>query len=84
MLHADFNNDVCHPPYTLTVDHGTRTVVLAVRGTLSTKDLLTDALVSDVPIPAIFRAPGMPVWAHEGLVRVRFPVAVASFLRTCN
>ena len=49
-----------------------QTIVLVVRGTLSSKDLLTDALVAESALPSVNGASlTTPIFVHTGFLRVR-------------
>jgi hypothetical protein len=43
-------NDSIHKPYTLFLDHGRQTVVIAIRGTVSIEDCITDVLCDPVEV----------------------------------
>lgn len=48
ILFATFENELFHAPYFVAVDHETRAIVVAVRGTLSFADALVDMQVHEV------------------------------------
>lgn len=42
VVYANFNNDLFFVPFTILIDHFKKTVVVAIRGTLSMRDVITD------------------------------------------
>jgi hypothetical protein len=44
LVHADFSEAVCITPWALYIDHELQSVIVAVRGSLSLGDVLTDLL----------------------------------------
>jgi len=42
LLYASFQNEVFQTPFYVALDHSTQTVVVAIRGTLSLRDAITD------------------------------------------
>ncbi|KNC50160.1 Sn1-specific diacylglycerol lipase alpha [Thecamonas trahens ATCC 50062] len=68
LLHANYRNAVFQPAYFVAVDRARSTVVIAIRGTLSMEDTLTDAVASAVAVPEAF-APPVPGLAHDGILR---------------
>jgi hypothetical protein len=57
----------CRPAYALCVDHVSKSVVLAVRGTLDPADLLTDAVAYSLPF--LDRKQRKVGYAHMGILR---------------
>jgi len=73
LVHADFEADVCRTPYAIVVDHEKKCVVLTLRGTISFKDCLTDALAEAVE----FKYDAQPresaqVFVHQGFYEAAF------------
>lgn len=70
LVHADFEEDVCRTPYAILVDHDKKTVVLTLRGTISLKDCLTDALAKAVEFEYDGQEPNKnyrtKVFVHQG------------------
>lgn len=64
IVYASFENDLCRAPFVVLLDHDYKSVVVAIRGTLSVQDIITDAIaftqVIEVPNQPNFRA-------HKGM-----------------
>lgn len=66
ILYASFENDVYKVPYTICLDHETKSVVMAFRGTFSFGDVVTDLTASTKPI----QLPGYPDFlVHKGMLK---------------
>ncbi|XP_011155854.1 diacylglycerol lipase-beta isoform X1 [Solenopsis invicta] len=66
ILFASFKNHLCEIPFCVMVDHKTASIVVAIRGSLSLRDIITDfAAASD-----LFECPGIPPgsMAHKGMI----------------
>ncbi|XP_071573834.1 diacylglycerol lipase-beta-like isoform X1 [Temnothorax nylanderi] len=66
ILFASFKNHLCEIPFCVMVDHKTASIVVAIRGSLSLRDIITDfAAASDS-----FECPGVPPgsMAHKGMI----------------
>ena len=66
IIFASFKNRLCEIPYCVIADHKTKNIVIAIRGSLSLRDLLTDiAAGSD-----IFECEGIPPGsqAHKSMI----------------
>mmetsp|Transcript_15200 Transcript_15200/g.29639 ORF Transcript_15200/g.29639 Transcript_15200/m.29639 type:complete len:999 (+) Transcript_15200:251-3247(+) len=50
VLYANFNNDLGISPYIILVDRKWKTIVLAIRGTLSLEDMVSDVTISPTPL----------------------------------
>ena len=50
LVYAQFLNKFGHVPYCILLDHSTESVVVAVRGTLSLEDLVTDVWIDPKPL----------------------------------
>eukprot|EP00816_Leptocylindrus_hargravesii_P010370 CAMPEP_0196822226 /NCGR_PEP_ID=MMETSP1362-20130617/82634_1 /TAXON_ID=163516 /ORGANISM="Leptocylindrus danicus, Strain CCMP1856" /LENGTH=736 /DNA_ID=CAMNT_0042201723 /DNA_START=96 /DNA_END=2307 /DNA_ORIENTATION=+ len=50
LVYAQFQSSFTHTPYSITIDHKWRSVVLSIRGTLSFEDCVTDVLVDPVAL----------------------------------
>lgn len=57
------SSNVCLPRYAVYFDHMTKTIVVAIRGTVSLSDCLTDVIVDAVPFPE----GGEGLFAHQGI-----------------
>jgi sn1-specific diacylglycerol lipase len=44
VLYASYVNDTTHKPFAVVLDHEKQLLVVAIRGTLSLEDCITDAL----------------------------------------
>ena len=63
---VSFENDVYKVPYLVCLDHEMKSVVVAFRGTLSFKDIITDFTASSKPI----KVPNYPNFlVHTGMLR---------------
>jgi len=78
VLRADWCGDVFSPSYYVAVDHQTRSVVLALRGTLSPQDVITDAVAESVP----FQIGAVSGFVHSGMLQgaTMLAVELAPFL----
>lgn len=64
VLYARFENDVYRAPFVVCLDHDQESVVIAIRGTLSLHDIITDLTASTHPI----QLPDWPEFAvHRGM-----------------
>ncbi|KAL4421634.1 hypothetical protein ABPG75_010925 [Micractinium tetrahymenae] len=74
LLHLNCSNRVlAHLPYMICLDHGKHAVVVAIRGTISAADIVTDAIVYPEPLdsflpPDIKEELTEPAFAHAGMV----------------
>jgi sn1-specific diacylglycerol lipase len=66
LVYASFHNDVFRTPFFLAVDHSTKSIVLAIRGTMSLRDTVTDLTAEAKPL----ETPGLPpeFKAHSGMI----------------
>jgi len=72
LMYATYVNDLVMKPYLVFLDHDTENVVIAVRGTLSLEDCLTDAICDPVELQEAGKAwgfDGKDRWAHGGMLR---------------
>ena len=66
VIYASFENDVYKVPFMVCLDHETKSVVLAFRGTLSFGDIVTDLTASTKPI----ELPDFPNFlVHSGMLK---------------
>lgn len=66
VIYASFESDVYKVPFTVCLDHETKSVVLAYRGTLSFGDIVTDLTASTRPI----ELPDFPNFlVHKGMLK---------------
>eukprot|EP00126_Sphaerothecum_destruens_P015843 Sdes_comp9908_c0_seq1m1449 len=67
ILFSTFENEIFKSPYYIALDHDKKRVVIAIRGTLSLEDCISDAVAEPEP----FGVPGMTenVFAHRGMAR---------------
>ena len=68
VLHANFRNALFQPAFLVAVNEETSSVIIAIRGTLSLEDTLTDAVASAVPLPDEFEF-HTPGYVHDGMAR---------------
>ncbi|OQR94662.1 hypothetical protein THRCLA_08127 [Thraustotheca clavata] len=72
IVYADFRNFVCKPAYCVVLDHEKRTVVIAIRGTLSLEDCLTDAIAYGISMDQVadkYSCAGRGEYAHQGMLQ---------------
>lgn len=72
LIYASYVNDLVMKPYLVFLDHDTENVVIAVRGTLSLEDCLTDAICEPVELREAGETwgfDGKDRWAHGGMLR---------------
>jgi sn1-specific diacylglycerol lipase len=73
LAYVSFKNDISHKPYGVFVDHQKGWIVIAVRGTLSLEDCVTDAACEPEEMVAAgneFGFNGENLWAHGGMLKV--------------
>lgn len=56
LLYASFENNVFQTPFFIGLDHGERCIVVAIRGTMSLRDAITDLSAEAIPL----NFPGIP------------------------
>ncbi|ETV75108.1 hypothetical protein H257_10685 [Aphanomyces astaci] len=72
IVYASFGNAVCKPAFCVTLDHHKKQVVIAIRGTLSLEDCLTDAIAYGVSLDemaATYQCDGKGAFAHQGMLQ---------------
>jgi len=57
LLYASFENNVFQTPFFIALDHGERFIVVAIRGTMSLRDAITDLSAEAKPLDF----PGIPL-----------------------
>eukprot|EP01137_Pigoraptor_chileana_P007994 Opistho-2@54291 len=67
IVYTSFLNGLYQTPYYIAVDHARQTVVIAVRGTMSLADCMTDLTANETPI----EIPGVSekCFAHKGMLQ---------------
>ena len=66
IMHVSFENDLFRTPFLVCLDHEMQTVVIAIRGTLSMQDIITDLIASTEPI----EFPEHPTFlVHKGMLK---------------
>ncbi|TMW66074.1 hypothetical protein Poli38472_003839 [Pythium oligandrum] len=71
IVYASFYNSVYRPAFCVTLDHDRREVVIAIRGTLSLEDCLTDAIAYGKPLDDLagrLGCDGHGEYAHQGFL----------------
>ena len=64
IIYASFENDLYRAPFVLLLDHSTESVVIAIRGTLSFHDIITDLVAT----PHEVELPNQPAFhVHKGM-----------------
>ncbi|KAF0698358.1 Aste57867_11008 [Aphanomyces stellatus] len=72
IIYASFHNNVCKPAFCIVLDHAKRQVVIAIRGTLSLEDCLTDAIAYGVSLDDVatrYQCDGRGAYAHQGMLQ---------------
>lgn len=72
LLYASFRGTVSHPAFYVAFDHHKKELIIAIRGTLSLEDCLTDAMAQHVSVDAIatqIGCDGVGEFAHEGFLQ---------------
>ena len=72
VFYANYENDNVLKPYGVFLDHETKSVVIAVRGTLSLEDCITDAICDPIELKEAgekWGFDGVGKWAHGGILR---------------
>lgn len=66
LLYASFENNVFQTPFFIALDHDERCIVVAIRGTMSLRDAITDLSAEAKPLDY----PGIPPGckAHQGML----------------
>ena len=66
IIYCSFENDIYQVPFLVCLDHERQSVVIAIRGTLSLADVVTDLTASTHPI----ELPGFPDFlVHKGMLK---------------
>ena len=66
IIYCSFENDIYQVPFLVCLDHQRQSVVIAIRGTLSFADVVTDLTASTQPI----ELPGFPNFlVHKGMLK---------------
>lgn len=69
IVYASFENDICRAPFVVLLDHDYKSVVVAIRGTISVQDIITDAIAFTQQI----ELPDQPNFrAHKGMYQTAF------------
>lgn len=71
IVYASFHNSVYKPAFCVVLDHEKKEVVIAIRGTLSLEDCLTDAIAYGVALDGIaerWGCEGQGEYAHQGFL----------------
>jgi sn1-specific diacylglycerol lipase len=71
VAYAHFGNSVVENPYCVIIDHKWRSVVIAIRGTLSLEDCITDALAESLSLAGLGKKYGFDgegEYAHAGMI----------------
>lgn len=71
LIYASWINQVAVTPYCISVDTTSKTVIVAIRGSLSLEDALTDCLADDYQLSDLGRDLGFDgkgVYAHRGMI----------------
>ncbi|TPX31248.1 hypothetical protein SmJEL517_g05384 [Synchytrium microbalum] len=53
LLYISYHNDIFLSPFLVAVDRERRTLVIAIRGSMSISDIITDLVVESVPLPGM-------------------------------
>eukprot|EP00605_Chrysophyceae_sp_TOSAG23-4_P002072 GSChrysophyteH1.ASY1.ANO1.2293.1 assembled CDS len=72
LVYGNFANNVLLSPYCIFADHEKRRVVVAIRGTLSVEDAITDTMAETVEMTAMGQKwgfDGRDRFAHEGFLK---------------
>jgi sn1-specific diacylglycerol lipase len=70
-LYANFSNDVGVNPYIILVDRKWKTILLAIRGTLSMEDMISDVTISPTSLEECgerFGFDGEGEYCHNGIL----------------
>ncbi|CAI5723411.1 unnamed protein product [Peronospora effusa] len=71
IVYASFRNSVYRPAFAVMLDHGRKEVVIAIRGTLSLEDCLTDAIAYGMSMNDVvdrWGCDGTDEYAHQGFL----------------
>lgn len=72
LVYAAFENDTVAKPYCIYIDREIQSIVIAIRGTLSLEDCVTDALAECVNMGTTgdkWGFDGTKVWTHNGFLK---------------
>jgi len=50
LLYTSFRNNVFQTPFFVAIDHSTNSIVIAIRGTMSLRDAITDLMAEAKPL----------------------------------
>jgi len=77
LVYGSFQNDVDIKPYAVFLDHEKAAVVIAIRGTLSIEDCITDVLCHSEELRGLsdeWGYPGTGRWAHSGMLKAALTI----------
>mmetsp|Transcript_8707 Transcript_8707/g.19113 ORF Transcript_8707/g.19113 Transcript_8707/m.19113 type:complete len:753 (+) Transcript_8707:114-2372(+) len=77
LVFVSFKNDTSHKVYAVFLDHDKEQVVIAIRGTLSLEDCITDAICEPAPLDAVgaqFGFDGKGRFAHAGMLKAALSI----------
>jgi hypothetical protein len=71
IFHHNANNALFMAPYMIVYDNEYDTIVIAIRGTNSAVDILTDLKFdeTEISLPELSNADGVRFWAHAGMLQ---------------
>eukprot|EP01038_Epipyxis_sp_PR26KG_P009971 gene9971-13411_t len=72
LVYASFNNNTIEKPYAVFLDHDNEKLVIAIRGTLSLEDCVTDVIVEPMELTSVgmeWGFDGTDRWAHCGMLK---------------
>lgn len=70
LVYASLNGRLFKSPFAVSIDHSIRTIVVAIRGTLSTTDLLIDLYVKEKPISFEWNGKSVNGTTHHGMFEI--------------
>ena len=59
ILYVSFKNTLIHSPFLVVLDHAKRTVVYAIRGTISLDDCVKDVVAEEMPLDDVGKEWGL-------------------------
>ena len=69
IFYCSFENEICRVPFYIAFDHEKKTIVVAVRGTFSLSDVVTDLISYTEPILMPGTTGGKAHYAHKGIYK---------------
>lgn len=77
---SSFQNGVCQTPFALVTDHDNDALIVAIRGSISLSDWITDANIYSRVVPELFRD-GKMLALMQQLEAFKFVIKIEFFMK---